>query len=109
MDKFYTKTKSEIESYKQLLFQVQSSLELYFTKNKCYPENLEILIKEGWLGINQNIDPWGNKFKYEAIKTKSGLVSNYKLGSNGPDGKSGTDDDIEPPINPKGHSFKNNK
>lgn len=116
-DLLKTREQSEIESCKASLRGVQSALELYYTHYKYYPENLNTLILEGYLSENSDKDPWNKEFRYEGIKSSGGTgdttgstggktSSNYRLGSDGPDGKSGTDDDIEPPINPKRHSFK---
>jgi len=88
----------------------QSALELFYNHYKCYPENLEILIKEGYLQKNGNVDPWVNKNQYKPIYSKDSnhKADNYLLGSSGADGKFDTEDDIKPPINTIRHTFKNN-
>ena len=94
--------RGENESCRASLRGVQSALELFYTHYKYYPENTQIMIVEGYLQENGDKDTWGNAYKYERSSDKS----NYKIGSAGEDKKFGTDDDIEPPINTKRHTFK---
>ncbi|MFH1824061.1 MAG: prepilin-type N-terminal cleavage/methylation domain-containing protein [Candidatus Firestonebacteria bacterium] len=114
-DLLKTRRESEIQSCSASLRGVQSSLELYYTHYKYYPEKLITLITEGYLSEGSNMDPWHMSYEYQPLyaggegDTGSGegkTASNYLLGSNGPDGKKGSDDDIEPPINPSRHSLK---
>jgi type II secretion system protein G len=115
-DLLKTREMSEVESCKASLRGVQSALELYYTHYKYYPEDMKSLITEGYLGEKSDLDPWSKAFEYLPVKgtgtadvsgsTGTKTASNYLLGSDGPDGKKGTDDDIEPPINSKRHSFK---
>ncbi len=99
---------AEIAACNASLRGVQSSLDLYFSHYKNYPVNLEVLIKEEYLDKKWHFDNWGNKLKYQPIfeKDSKGKAINYLLGSNGPDGKENSDDDIEPPIDTIKHSFK---
>ena len=48
-DLLKTREMAEIEACKASLRGVQSSLELYYTHYKNYPENLQVLITEGYL------------------------------------------------------------
>lgn len=115
-DLLKTREMSEIEASKASLRGVQSALELYYTHYKYYPSDLKQLITEGYLSENSDKDPWGRDYLYqpkyadstsgEAESGTGKTASNYLLGSAGPDGKKGTEDDIEPPINSKKHSFK---
>ena len=101
----------DIDQCKSVIRGIQSSLELYFTNNKKYPDNLKVLIKEGYLQEKGDIDPWDNEIRYKQVfeKDGKGKVVNYLLGSNGRDGKVNTKDDIDAIINPQNHSFKTNK
>lgn len=76
----------------------QSALELYYTHYKYYPDNLETLIKEGYLQEKGDKDPWGSKFNYKYSKPNDDVSNNYSLKSNGPDGKPDTADDIDAPV-----------
>ena len=116
-DLLKTREQSEIESCRASLRGVQSALELYYTHYKYYPQKMLQLITEGYLSENSDKDPWNRLYRYEPIYAGGGAgdatgssggktASNYLLGSDGPDGKKGTDDDIEPPINSKRHSYK---
>jgi general secretion pathway protein G len=116
-DLLKTREQSEIQSCSASLRGVQSALELYYTHYKYYSNNLESLITEGYLSENSDKDPWNRQYRYQPLYAGGGAgdetgagggktASNYLLGSDGPDGKKGTDDDVESPINPKRHSFK---
>lgn len=116
-DLLKTREQSEIEACKASLRGVQSALELYYTHYKYYPTNLQSLISEGYLSENSDKDPWQRNFRYQPLYSGGGAgdatgssggktASNYLLAADGPDGKKGTDDDVEAPINPKRHSFK---
>ena len=115
-DLLMTRQQSEVSACQASLRGVQSALELYYTHYKYYPTKMKELITEGYLSDNSDIDPWNHEFRYEPRYdsgsgsggggSDSKTATNYLLGSSGPDGKSGTDDDIDPPINSKRHSFK---
>lgn len=96
---------SQVEGTKAGLRGVQSALEMYWTHNKSYPNDLEALKKEGYLNDGR-LDAWNNPIRYQPLNGKVGQITGYLLGSNGPDGKLDTDDDIEPPINTSRHTFK---
>ena len=97
---------------------IQGALELYDTHYKHCPLSLQILIKEGYLGETNDIDTWGRPYRYEPVYsdesgngeygTDSTVPINYCLASLGYDGKPGTNDDIQAPINPGKHTFKKN-
>jgi competence protein ComGC len=90
----------KIEESKAILRAVQDSLQQYYKDKKKYPENLQKLVDEGYLLEDRLKDPWNNYNEY--VKRDE----NYILMSCGIDGKLGTDDDVEPPINTGKHSMK---
>jgi len=86
---------------------IQSKLENYYSQNGQYPLTLQDL-KNG-----SEKDPWNNKYRYNSICIDTGVEGddgkmrlNYVLGSNGPDGKPDTVDDVEPSKDAERHSFK---
>jgi uncharacterized membrane protein YvbJ len=102
-----TKQQFETEACRAGLGKVQSALELFYTHYKCYPEELNRLIDEGYIRDNSDKDPWGRELWYETLHDNgSRRPNNYYLGSAGPDGKWDTVDDVEPPINTGRHSFR---
>jgi len=114
-DLLKTREMSEVEACKASLRGVQSALELYYTHYKYYPENLQTLMTEGYLQENGDKDTWNKLLRYTttgaggggaANESEGASTTNYLVGSDGPDGKQDTEDDIEPPINTKRHSFK---
>ena len=116
-DLLKTRLLAQIETCKASLRGVQSSLELYYTHYKCYPDNLQTAIKDGYMGEGSDKDTWGTPLLY-VLTSGSGAedeaegamtANNYLLGSYGPDKKQDTDDDVEPPINTKRHSPRTNK
>ena len=116
-DLLKTREQAEVESCKASLRGVQSALEVYYTHYKYYPDNMLTPMNEGYLQEGGDKDPWGRSYRYR-LATGSGATNeaegaktanNYLIGSDGPDGKQDTDDDVEPPINTKRHSFKTNK
>ena len=114
-DLLMTRQQSEVEACKASLRGVQSALELYYTHYKYYPQTIQQLIVEGYLGEGNDKDPWSKDFMYKpdygsATGGSTGQgdnqATNYLLGSSGPDKTPGNDDDVEPPINTIRHSFK---
>ena len=114
-DLLMTRQQSEVEACKASLRGVQSALELYFTHYKYYPQTVNQLVVEGYLGEGSDKDPWNKDFMYKpdygggtGTSTGSGdnQASNYFLGSSGPDKTPGNTDDVEPPITTTRHSFK---
>ena len=99
---------ARINAVKEDLGRIQNALELHKKHYGYYPENYKELLSIGYLTDGDDVDPWGNAFRYEALHSKeSKREDNYLLGSNGPDQKPDTKDDIEPPVNKENHSFKN--
>lgn len=88
------------------LAQFQQALDSYFLQFNMYPDSgqgLQALIKkpsggkvpenypeEGFYGKKEiPKDPFGNEYNYECQDNQ-----HYKIWSNGPDGQSGTEDDV---------------
>ncbi len=78
---------------------ISLALDLYESDTGHYPDSLEKLVEDAapnWDGpyIKSGIpkDPWGGSYiyKYPGVKNKRG----YDLSTAGPDGKTGTEDDI---------------
>jgi hypothetical protein len=91
------------------LLDMQRALELYYSENAKYPDNIIMLTDKGFLVKTNVKDPWGNSYRYSLYENKSnkrGPKLNYLLGSSGPDGIRDTDDDIEPQNEIDIHSFK---
>ena len=85
---------------------IASALELYYYRYKSYPLDLRTLVKEGYMAESMLKDSWQQEFRYKPLADPNGCsISNYLLGSSGPDGKPDTADDIAPAINPARHSF----
>ena len=67
-----------------------------------YPESLSVLLIDTdpssgfrggpYIGASKLIDPWGNEYNYQFPSEKR--AKGYDLWTNGPDGISGTEDDI---------------
>jgi general secretion pathway protein G len=82
---------------------IKSAIDLYKLDMNQYPAQLEDLwqkpsdnsLSEKWREPYMdklNEDPWGNAYMYEKEGKKN--TGKYDFWSNGPDGKSGTEDDI---------------
>ena len=85
---------------------IASALELYYYRYKSYPLDLRTLVIEGYMAESMLKDPWQNEFRFKPLAGPSGYyITNYLLGSNGPDGKPDTADDIPAAINTARHSF----
>ena len=93
-------SKKHIDVCRAKLKNIQAELERYYTKNKYYPDNLQILIKEELLDKSTIEDPWGVEIRYYPVcyDSDENEASNYILGSSGPDKYFGSYDDVEPPI-----------
>ena len=101
---FGTKEKADIDAAKVQIGAVKSAFDLYRLHTNRYPTKLDELwekpadtaLAEKWAGpyMDEAIgeDPWGNPYQYAAEGKRN--KDKYDLWSNGPDGKSGTDDDI---------------
>lgn len=78
------------------------ALELYELDNGTFPQKLDDLITDPgsvkrWKGpyVKKRVipkDPWGNEYVYAFPGSEN--ANSYDLSSFGPDGQSGTDDDI---------------
>jgi len=76
----------ELKTLRNILLQ-------YHTDKGRYPTQLAELKTEKY--IKKTTDPWGNPYIYVPQHDESGeKVINYKIHSKGPDGKSGTKDDM---------------
>jgi general secretion pathway protein G len=80
---------------------IELALDAFEVDNGYYPKSLNELIEApansaGWKGpyLKKGVplDPWGNAYTYEYPGKHNG--SGYDILSNGPDGRGGTDDDI---------------
>jgi general secretion pathway protein G len=81
---------------------IKSALDQYEVDNGFYPKSLADLLQQpsnakNWHGPYFDppkfpVDPWGNNYEY--LYPGKHNTSGYDLWSDGPDGKSGTDDDI---------------
>ena len=89
-----TAAKSDISS-------IEMALDMYETDNGNYPKSLNELNDQpanasNWKGpyLKKGVppDPWGNNYVYEIPGKHSN--AGYDLMSPGPDGRSGTDDDL---------------
>ena len=114
-DLMKVKQEGEVRSCVASLQGLQASLELYNTHYKYYPDSLQTLVAEGYLGENGIKDPWSKEYRFALVTGNGGAAdedqgagnaNNYLIGSEGPDGKQDTNDDIEPPVNTKRHTFK---
>lgn len=80
---------------------LKTPIESYMLHTGGYPEELKMLHRESKPGrsfggpytYKSLIDPWGNPYQYQfpAVRNEGG---SYDLWSMGPDGQSGTPDDI---------------
>lgn len=100
---FGTKERADIDATRVQIGAMDSAFDMYRLHTNQYPSSLEDLwqepsdatLKEKWSGPyaeELSEDVWGNPFQYTAEgKRNSGK---YDFWSSGPDGQSGTDDDI---------------
>jgi general secretion pathway protein G len=101
---FGVKDKADIDAAKTQVNALKGAMQMYRLDLNKYPANIKELVEkpsdttaaEKWHGpylegtLKQ--DPWGNDYQYLAEGKKN--TNGYDLWSNGPDGQSGTDDDI---------------
>lgn len=94
---------ANIDSVKSQIGLVKSAIELYELRFNQYPSQIEDLwekpsdstIADKWTEPYLEklpADPWGNEYVYEQEGKQN--AGKYDFWSKGPDGKSGTDDDI---------------
>jgi type II secretory pathway pseudopilin PulG len=76
-----TRVKTQLTAYDE-------ALRAYYSGHERFPEPSQIT-----QALNWRPDPWGNTYRYVWESQKS-----YTLSSDGPDGKSGTDDDVRSPA-----------
>ena len=102
------------EAARASLHGIQAGLETYFTSKKFYPVSIKVLIKEGFLAQDCNLDPWKREFRYQPEYTNadnetggetSAVPVSYRLACIGYDGKPGTSDDIPAPLDMERHRF----
>ncbi|MCG8449487.1 MAG: type II secretion system major pseudopilin GspG [Pirellulales bacterium] len=95
--------KANINAAKSQIGFVKSGIELYQLDFNQFPNRIEDLwekpadttLAEKWTAPyldKLGADPWGNDYMYEKEGKRN--VDKYDFWSKGPDGKSGTDDDI---------------
>lgn len=77
-----------IISAEENLDNLRGAVSYYQAEKGALPESLEELYKEHFTNNDILTDPWGNKFVFEL------LPQGYRLYSKGPDGLSGTNDDL---------------
>lgn len=101
---FGAKEQADINAAKSQVTMLDSTMDLYRLDLGSYPDSLESLrerpsdskLSEKWGGPYLKsplpADPWGNEYQY--LKDGKKNTDGYDLWSSGPDGKTGTDDDI---------------
>lgn len=86
-----------VNATQQRMVEVQDALQAYLLKNGRYPDRLEDLparrVEDGDASAGLRVDAWNNRFEYERLNDSE---RGYRLWSKGPDGVSGTEDDIHP-------------
>ena len=90
--------KAYLVQARTLMLNIKRSMEMYRMEFAKYPSDLkELAVETGnqpaYLSSDQLKDPWGNDFIYELAS--DGFESAYTIKSFGPDGKQGTEDDIQ--------------
>ena len=101
---FGAKEKADVNAAKTQVSALKSAMRMYYLDMNKYPASLKDLSEEPsgsdqsktWNGpyLEETLkdDPWNNPYEYSADgKHNSGK---FDVWSNGPDGQSGTDDDI---------------
>lgn len=83
---------ARIETTKTLLDNVGKACASYAVTHRNLPSDLNELVERKYIKQNQLVDPWDNELEY--IPGSSGQIDDFSLCSSGPDGSSGTEDDI---------------
>jgi general secretion pathway protein G len=84
---------AKIETTKTLVDNVAKAVASYAVTHKGnLPSDLELLVKKQYVKKNQLKDPWDNELEYRG--DSDGDIDSFTLCSAGPDGSSGTEDDI---------------
>jgi len=100
---FGAKEKADINAARAQIAAVKGALRMYHLDMNKYPASLdELTTKPTGAGADKwggpyledavKPDPWSNKYQYLAEGKRN--TGKFDLWSNGPDGQSGTDDDI---------------
>lgn len=100
---FGVKDKADIDAAKAQVNSLKTAMQMYRLDFNKYPSTLKDLVEEPsdkaqadkwnrYLEEDIKKDPWGNEYQYLAKGKKN--PNGYDLWSNGPDGQSGTEDDI---------------
>jgi general secretion pathway protein G len=101
---FGVKAKADIDAAKSQISALKTVMSTYHLDFNKYPPNLKSLMEkpsdkaqaDKWRGPylegSLKPDPWDNEYQYLAQGKKN--PNGYDLWSNGPDGQSGTDDDV---------------
>jgi len=95
---------AKIKATETELSTIQSALELYYIELKKYPDSLDEIVKEKFLGKEALNDGFGNPYNYKPVYQNNQPNQNYMLSSSGKDGIPFTDDDIPAPAGE--HKFK---
>jgi general secretion pathway protein G len=99
--------KAKVDTAKLQIASYQQALQAYYLANSAYPataQGLDALIHKPSVGkVPENYpdggylskkklenDPWGHPYRYECED-----YQNFTIGSDGPDGEPGTEDDIK--------------
>ena len=83
---------AKIQSTKTLIANVSEKVTTYAATYNELPKDLGVLVDKKLIKKNQVRDPWNNDLEFSA--GSSGEPDDFELCSKGPDGSSGTDDDI---------------
>lgn len=82
----------------QRMVELQNELQRYGQQHRRFPDGLRDLPASGKNDDGSprdlTVDAWDNPFEYQRV---AGLQESYRLWSRGPDGVSGTEDDVHPP------------
>lgn len=101
---FGAKDQADIDASKAQITSLKGAMDMYRLHMNKYPSSLKDLTDEPsdksaadkWAGpylqSSMKEDPWGNEYQYVSPGKKN--PKSYDLSSSGPDGQSGTDDDI---------------
>ncbi|MDD5067417.1 MAG: type II secretion system protein GspG [bacterium] len=95
---------SKIKATETELQTLQASLETYFMEFRKYPDSLDGLVKEKFLGKEALTDGFGRPYNYRTAAENNQPDMNYMLSSSGRDGIPNTDDDLQAPAGE--HQFK---
>ncbi len=88
---------AKIKATKSSMGIIKTQLQKYYTDHNVYPPSLMTLITETrLLQEGANLDPWDREYYYSPVgKPNAPREQGFTLISMGPDGESGTEDDID--------------